>query len=103
MSRTILLIQIITLVEQSALSVKATPKELNINCSTFYQWYKQYLQGGYDALTSQTSPKRGYWNQVPIGQRDLPLLSLYTQAGLSLPLGGDPEVGDVAGDGLGVV
>lgn len=62
--------EIITLVEQSQLSVKATLKELDINRSTFYQWYKQYLQGGYDALASQSSTKRGYWNQVPEKERN---------------------------------
>lgn len=61
---------IITLVEQSALSIKATLKELAINRSTFYQWYKQYLQAGYDGLASQVCPRRGYWNQVPATQRN---------------------------------
>jgi transposase InsO family protein len=61
--------EIITLVEQSQLSVKATLKELGINRSTFYQWYKRYLQDGYQGLSSQACPKRGYWNQVPEKER----------------------------------
>lgn len=57
--------EIITLVEQSHLSVKATLKELAINRSTFYKWYKQYIEGGYDGLASQQPQRRGYWNQLP--------------------------------------
>lgn len=62
--------EIITLVEQSQLSVKATLKELGINRSTFYPWYKRYLQCGYEGLSSQGSLKRGYWNQVPEKERN---------------------------------
>ena len=62
--------EIITLVEQSPLSVKATLKELGINRSTFYQWYKRYLQCGYEGLSSQGRLKRGYWNQVPEKERN---------------------------------
>src|SRR5690349_8617070 len=62
--------EIITLVEQSPLSVQATLQELGINRSTFYQWYKSYLQAGYDGLASQACHRRGYWNQVPAGQRN---------------------------------
>ena len=61
--------EIITLVEQSQLSVKATLKELGINRSTFYQWYKRYLQSGYEGLSNQGGSKRGYWNQVPEKER----------------------------------
>jgi hypothetical protein len=42
--------EIITLVEQSSVSVKATLQELGIHRSTFYQWYKRYLASGYDGL-----------------------------------------------------
>jgi putative transposase len=61
--------EIITLVEQSQLSVKATLKEIGINRSTFYQWYKRYLQSGYEGLSSPGGSKRGYWNQVPEKER----------------------------------
>lgn len=62
--------EIITLVEQSPLSVKATLQELCINRSTFYQWYKRYLQAGFDGLANKASSRRGYWNQVPDEQRN---------------------------------
>lgn len=54
--------EIIPLVEQSELSVKATLKELGIHRSTFYQWYKRYLEKGYDGLADRPVERRGYWN-----------------------------------------
>jgi len=57
--------QIITLVEQSPLNVKATLKELGINRSTFYQWYKRYLQNGYDGLADPAYRRTSAWNQLP--------------------------------------
>lgn len=62
--------EIITLVEQSPLSVRATLLELGINRSSFYGWYKRYLQGGYDGLAKKAGSTRGYWNQVPDQQRN---------------------------------
>jgi len=38
--------EIIHLVEHSALSVKKTLEELQVPRSTFYRWYKQYLEEG---------------------------------------------------------
>lgn len=38
--------EIISLLEQSTVSAKATLKELGVNRSTFYQWYKRYLSDG---------------------------------------------------------
>lgn len=61
--------QIITLVEQSPLSVKATLRELSINRSTFYQWYKRYLTDGYDGLADQPLRRHSGWNQLPPAQR----------------------------------
>ena len=62
--------EIITLVEQSSLSVKATLKELGIHRSTFYQWYKRYLEKGYDGLADTPVERRGYWNQVPLREKE---------------------------------
>jgi transposase InsO family protein len=63
-------IEIITLVEQSPLSVKATLKELAIARSTFYEWYKQYLAKGYEGLAAKQVERRGYWNQVPLKEQE---------------------------------
>jgi putative transposase len=57
--------EIITLVEQSPLSVKATLRELGINRSTFYEWYKRYLTDGFDGLADQPYRRTSAWNQLP--------------------------------------
>jgi transposase InsO family protein len=62
--------EIITLVEQSPLSVKATLKEIGIHRSTFYAWYKRYLQQGYDGLADKPVERRGYWNQLPPKEKE---------------------------------
>jgi transposase InsO family protein len=57
--------EIITLVEQSPLSVKATLRELGINRSTFYEWYKRYLSDGFDGLADPAYRRTSTWNQLP--------------------------------------
>jgi putative transposase len=57
--------QIIRLVEESPVSVKQTLIELNINRSTFYEWYRRYRQGGYEALANRYRPPKQFWNQIP--------------------------------------
>jgi len=57
--------QIIRLVEESPVSVKQTLIELNINRSTFYEWYRRYQQRGYEALGNRYRPPKQFWNQIP--------------------------------------
>lgn len=57
--------EIITLVEQSPLRVKATLRELGIHRSTFYEWYKRYLSNGFDGLADQPYRRTSAWNQLP--------------------------------------
>lgn len=57
--------EIIRVVEQSALSVKRTLKELGINRSTFYQWYRRYADNGYDGLADRKPTPRKFWNKIP--------------------------------------
>ncbi len=57
--------EIIRLVEKSVLSVKRTLDELVISRSTFYRWYKQYLEHGYDGLADQKPTPRKFWNRIP--------------------------------------
>jgi transposase InsO family protein len=57
--------EVIRLVEQSELSVKATLRTLGISSASFYRWYKQYLEKGYDGLADKPIMPRRYWNQVP--------------------------------------
>jgi transposase InsO family protein len=62
--------EIIRLVENSKLSVKATLKELGIRRSTFYEWYRKYRESGYDGLGYSYRPPRQFWNQIPECERD---------------------------------
>jgi putative transposase len=57
--------EIIRIVEDSRLGVKRTLKELGINRSTFYNWYRRYKEGGYDSLASRPPRRHQFWNQIP--------------------------------------
>ena len=56
---------IIKVVENSSLGIKRTLAELDINRSTFYNWYRRYREGGYDALASKPPNRRQFWNAIP--------------------------------------
>jgi transposase InsO family protein len=58
-------LEIIRVVENSALGVKRTLAELGINRSTFYAWYKRYREGRASALKPRPSQKRRFWNAIP--------------------------------------
>jgi transposase InsO family protein len=57
--------EIIHLVEHSAMSVKKTLDELQVPRSTFYRWYKQYLEEGEKGLLDQRPNPRQIWNRIP--------------------------------------
>ena len=57
--------EIIRTVEDSSLGVKRTLVELDINRSTFYDWYRRYREGGYDALAARPPHRRRFWNAIP--------------------------------------
>lgn len=44
---------------------KRTLRELDVNRSTFYNWYGKYLKDGYDGLADKIPKRKGYWNQIP--------------------------------------
>lgn len=58
-------LEIIRVVEDSAIGVKQTLQELDIDRSTFYGWYDRYLKRGAEGLTDQTSHRRQFWNAIP--------------------------------------
>ena len=58
-------LEIIRLVEQSSLSVRRTLAQLDITKSTFYGWYRRYLDGGIEALEDRKPMPRRVWNKVP--------------------------------------
>jgi putative transposase len=57
--------EIIKLVEQSALPVRRTLEQLDINRSTFYKWYRCYLEDGYDGLSDKKPIPGRIWNKIP--------------------------------------
>ena len=61
--------EIIRLVESSSLPVRQTLRELDIPVSTFYDWYRRYIQDGYDGLADQRVGPRRFWNRIPDHER----------------------------------
>ena len=57
-------LEIIQLVEQSTLPVRRTLRQLTIPKSTFYGWYRRYVEGGLDALKDQPPQPSRVWNKV---------------------------------------
>ncbi|MFC2062240.1 IS3 family transposase [Elusimicrobiota bacterium] len=57
--------EIIRIVENSNLPIKRTLKELDINRSTFYNWYRKYSKHGYDGLKDRCPGPRRIWNKIP--------------------------------------
>ncbi|MFZ1947602.1 MAG: IS3 family transposase [bacterium] len=62
--------EVIRIVEGSGLGVKATLRELGINRSTFYAWYRRYCEDGYDGLSVRKPAVRRFWNAIPPWERD---------------------------------
>jgi len=46
--------EIIRLVEASSLSVRKTLKQIGVSKSTFYEWYRRYLEDGVEGLKDRT-------------------------------------------------
>jgi putative transposase len=51
--------------QQSSLSVKKTLRESVVNRSTFYNWYRRYLEHVYDGLTGRKPGPKKFWNKIP--------------------------------------
>jgi transposase InsO family protein len=62
--------EIIRLVEQSDLGVLRTLRELKVNKTTFYNWYKAYTDNGYHGLARKPSTRVGAWNRINEADRD---------------------------------
>ena len=54
-------LEMIRIVEDSDLSVRKTLKELGIHRSTFYNWYRRYLEDGVEGLSSKKPKARSFW------------------------------------------
>jgi putative transposase len=59
-------LEIIRIVEDSDLSVRQTLKEIGVHRSTFYNWYRRYLENGMEALGPKKSKTRSFWNKIPV-------------------------------------
>ena len=62
-------LEIIKLVEGSDLSVNETLIQLGVARSSFYDWYKRYLEKGSEGLRAKSSIHRRQWNRIPERQR----------------------------------
>ena len=62
--------EIIRLVETSELPVKQTLAELDVPRSTFYDWYRRYVEAGYDGLADRQPQRQQFWNHIPDSVRE---------------------------------
>ena len=62
--------EIIRMVEESDLSVKKTLEAIQVPSSTFYRWYTQYNEHGYDGLVDEKSSPKRFWNRIPDEERE---------------------------------
>lgn len=62
--------EIIRLVENSELSVRMTLRELGVNRSSFYNWYRRYKEDGYEGLITRDKGPRRFWNKIPESEKD---------------------------------
>jgi len=63
-------LEIIRIVEGSELGVKRTLEELGINRSTFYEWYRNYLDHGIEGLNPKVPVRKTFWNKIPDTERN---------------------------------
>jgi putative transposase len=58
-------LEIIRLVEESALPVRRTLEKIGIPRATFYRWYDLYRVGGPEALDDRHPKPDRVWNRIP--------------------------------------
>lgn len=63
--------ELIQTVTTSELGVKKTLEEFGIPKSSFYKWYKRYLEKGYDGLEKSKRISNRQWNSIPESQQNL--------------------------------
>lgn len=62
--------EIIRMVEGSQLPVKRTLLELDVNRSSFYEWYARYQNEGYDGLAMRKPQAKRFWNKIPEQEKE---------------------------------
>ena len=63
-------LEIIRLVEGSDFSVKKTLEQLQVSRSSFYRWYRVYVEQGAEGLKSRSSCRNQFWNRIPDTERE---------------------------------
>ena len=63
-------LEIIRLVEQSALPVRHTLAKLGVPRATFYRWYDRYGSGGPEALNDRSPRPDRVWNRIADPERE---------------------------------
>ena len=63
--------EIIRMVESSNLSVRRTLEQIGVNESSFYFWYRRYLEDGIEGLKERTRCPRQFWNRIPDSEREV--------------------------------
>jgi len=63
--------ELIHLVIGSEIGVNKTLREMGLNKSTFYKWYKAYSDHGVDGLTPSKHSSNRQWNSIPQEQKNL--------------------------------
>jgi transposase InsO family protein len=51
-------------------AVKRTLEELQVNRSSFYEWYRRYQTSGYDGLAVKKPHPRQFWNRIPEPEKE---------------------------------
>ena len=63
--------EIIHIVVRSEIGVNKTLREIRLNKSTFYNWYKIYSDKGIDGLAPSKRTSNQQWNTIPQEQKNL--------------------------------
>jgi putative transposase len=63
-------LEIIRLVDGSDLPVRKTLEQLQVSRSSFYRWYRAYVDRGADGLAPRPSALRQFWNRIPDSERE---------------------------------
>ncbi|MBK9193141.1 MAG: IS3 family transposase [Crocinitomicaceae bacterium] len=63
--------EIIQLVTRSEIGVNKTLREIGLNKSRFYNWYKIYSDQGVDGLNPSKRSSNSQWNSIPQEQKNL--------------------------------
>ena len=63
--------EIINIVDRSEIGVNKTLREIGLNKSTFYNWYKSYLEHGIEGLSPSKRTSNRQWNTIPQEEKNL--------------------------------